>query len=46
MTLYKLYNSSDCLVFCGSRDEFDIIRANNLINDSDRLVIEEGGEDE
>ena len=46
MTYYKLYNSSDCLVFCGTREEYDVIKSNNLINDSDTLVIEEGGEDE
>lgn len=34
----RVYNSSECLVFEGNETEFDILRANHLINDSDRIV--------
>ena len=36
----KVYNSSDCLVFTGDEKAFAELKKNNLINDSDRVVIE------
>ena len=38
MASIKIYNSSECLVFDGNEQEFDNLRANHLINDSDRIV--------
>lgn len=35
----KIYNSSDVLIFDGTMEQYDILRSNNLINDSDRIVI-------
>ena len=35
----RVYNSSDNLVFEGNETEFDELRKNHLINDSDRIVI-------
>ena len=34
----KVYNSSENLVFVGNEREFDELRANHLVNDSDRIV--------
>ena len=34
----KIYNSSDCLVFEGNERAFDKLRANHLLNDSDRII--------
>lgn len=36
----KIYNSSEKLVFEGNEDEFDELRKNHLVNDSDRIIIE------
>lgn len=37
----KIYNSSETLIFEGNEQEFDELRKNHLINDSDRIVISE-----
>lgn len=34
----KIYNSSEKLVFEGNETEFNELRKNHLINDSDRIV--------
>lgn len=41
MKTVKIYNSSECLVFTGSIEEFEQLKKDNLINDSDRIVFEE-----
>lgn len=35
----KVYNSSEKLVFEGNKAQFDQLRKNHLVNDSDRIVI-------
>lgn len=40
MKTIKIYNSSECLVFSGNEEEFEQLRKDNLINDSDRIVFE------
>ena len=41
MTTIKVYNSSECLVWEGNEDEFYELRKQNLLNDSDRIVVED-----
>ena len=41
MATIKVYNSSECLVWEGSENEFYELRKQNLLNDSDRIVVEE-----
>lgn len=36
----KVYNSNECLVFEGTEKEFEQLKKDNLLNDSDRIVIE------
>ena len=36
---YKIYNSSEKLVFEGNEQQFNEMKKNHLINDSDRIVI-------
>lgn len=40
MTRVKVYNSCECLVFSGTLDELQQC----LLDDSDRIVIEEGAD--
>ena len=41
MKKYQVWNSSDVLVFEGNEQEFDELRKNHLINDSDKIKIVE-----
>lgn len=34
----QVYNSSECIVFSGSEEEYQELKANHLINDSDRVI--------
>lgn len=36
----KIYNSSENLVFEGNEAEFEEMKKNHLVNDSDRIVFE------
>lgn len=36
---YKIYNSSENLVFEGNEQQFNEMKKNHLINSSDRIVI-------
>ena len=36
---YKIYNSSENLVFEGNEQQFNELKKNHLINGSDRIVI-------
>ena len=38
MTTIKIYNSSDCLVFEGNEEQYNELKKNHFINDSDRIV--------
>lgn len=36
----KIYNSSDCLIFEGTEEEYKFYKDNGFINGSDRIVFE------
>lgn len=36
----KIYNSSENLVFEGNEAEFEEMKKNHLVNDSDRIIFE------